>query len=219
MPREIYKPTVFVVDDDRQMRQSLTELLTALGYETRAFAGGSSFHRFYRTQMPGCLLLDVRMPEQDGLALYRQLLEEGKRLPVVFITAHADVSSAVAAMKTGAVEFLEKPFNRGILTQRVEQALTLDAQWRQRDAQFAAIDERIAQLSKTDRETLDMVMAGKSNKAMASKLLLTQRAVEMRRASLLRKLQVSCVAELIDLAVTHRIHSELRFAAEQRMLQ
>jgi FixJ family two-component response regulator len=219
MPTDICTPTVFVVDDDRQMRQSLTELLTALGYATRAFAGASSFHRFYRANMPGCLLLDVRMPEQDGLALYRQLLEEGKRLPVVFITAHADVSSAVAAMKTGAVEFLEKPFDRDVLTQRVEQALRLDAQWRQRDAQFAAIDERIAQLSETDRETLDMVLAGKSNKAMASKLFLTQRAVEMRRASLLRKLQVSCMAELIDLAVTHRILSELRFAGEQRMLQ
>jgi FixJ family two-component response regulator len=219
MPTDACKPTVFVVDDDRQMRQSLTALLAALGYETRAFAGASGFHRYYRAQMPGCLLLDLRMPEQDGLALYRQLLEEGKRLPVVFMTAHADVSSAVAAMKTGAVEFLEKPFDRNILTQRVEQALSLDAQWRKQEIQFSAIDERIARLSPTDRETLELVLVGKSNKAIASKLLLTQRAVEMRRASLLRKLQVSCIAELIDLAVTHRILSALRFATEQRILQ
>ncbi len=104
--------TVFVVDDDDEMRDSLATLLDVLGFAVRTFAGGSSFARFYRPEMPGCLVLDIRMPRQSGLELYEQLLREGKRLPVIFITAHADVSTAVAAMKTGAIEFLEKPFDR-----------------------------------------------------------------------------------------------------------
>src|SRR5215218_7956159 len=103
--------TVFVVDDDQEMRDSLRALLVILGFQVTAFATPGSFHRFYRSEMPGCLLLDIRMPRQTGLELYERLLEEGKRLPVIFITAHADVGTAVAAMKTGAIEFLEKPFD------------------------------------------------------------------------------------------------------------
>ncbi|HEX4148543.1 MAG TPA: response regulator, partial [Pirellulales bacterium] len=94
-----HPPTVFVVDDDRPMRESLQALLEALGLAVRAFGSAASFHRFYRPQMSGCLVLDMRMPVQDGLALYRQLLEEGKRIPVIFMTAHAEVSTAVDAMK------------------------------------------------------------------------------------------------------------------------
>ena len=105
-------PTVFVVDDDDEMRASLATLLDVLGFAVRTFSSASSFLRFYQAGMPGCLMLDIRMPRQTGLELYEQLLREGKRLPVIFITAHADVPTAVAAMKTGALEFLEKPFDR-----------------------------------------------------------------------------------------------------------
>jgi FixJ family two-component response regulator len=128
------KPTVFVVDDDEELRQSLCTLLEVLNFEVRAFGTPGSFHRYYRFDMPGCLLLDLRMPRQSGLELYKQLLHEGKRLPVIFITAHADVTSAVAAMKTGAIEFLEKPFDRETLLNRVLKALELDAEWRQEEA-------------------------------------------------------------------------------------
>jgi FixJ family two-component response regulator len=209
------KPTVFVVDDDRPMRESLVVLLEALGFAVRAFSLAGSFHRFYRARMSGCLLLDVRLPEQDGLSLYDQLLREGKRLPVIFITAHADVSTAVKAMKTGAIEFLEKPFDRKKLLSLVEKALALDTQWRQREADFAALDERIERLSVRERETLDLLLAGESNKTMAARLLLSERAVEMRRAGIMRKLQVRSLAELLDLAVSHRIFSDLRNAAGQ----
>ena len=170
----------------------------------------------YRAHMPGCLLLDVRMPVQDGLALFEQLHQEGKLLPVIFITAHADVTTAVAAMKTGAIEFLEKPFDRHTLVDRIQKALALDAKWRQQDADFIALQQRIGRLTDRDRETLELLLAGESNKMIAAKLFLTERAVEMRRASLMRRLQVNSLAELIDLTVTHRIHSELRCAAKQR---
>jgi FixJ family two-component response regulator len=210
-------PTVFVVDDDEQLRDSLCRLLEVLDFRVAAFSTPASFHRYFRADMPGCLLLDIRMPRQSGLDLYEQLLREGKRLPVIFMTAHADVSTAVAAMKTGAVEFLEKPFEREALVDRLHKALELDADWRRRDAEFAAIAERVDRLSQRDRDTLALIQAGDTNKAIAAKLSLTERAVEMRRSSIMRKLQVRSVAELIDLTATHRILADVRRAAAERL--
>lgn len=211
------KPTVFVVDDDRPMRESLVALLAALAYRVEAFAAPGAFQRHYRAEMPGCLLLDVQMPRQSGLELYEQLLREGKRLPVIFITAHADVSTAVAAMKTGAIEFLEKPFDRETLVDRVQKALQLDAEWRRRDAEFASLNERVARLTPREQETLALLQAGATNKAIASQLSITERAVEMRRSAIMRKLQVRSAAEVIDLSTTHRILAELRRAAAERI--
>jgi FixJ family two-component response regulator len=217
-PSDLSNPTVYVVDDDQQMRDSLCALLDVLGYQVAAFATPGSFHRFYRSEMPGCLLLDIRMPRQTGLELYELLLQEGKRLPVIFITAHADVSIAVAAMKTGAIEFLEKPFDRETLLDRVRKALTLDAEWRAGDARFEDLVDRVGRLSPRERETLAMIQAGESNKSMAVKLCLTERAVEMRRSAIMRKMQVHSVAELVDLIVTHRILAELREVAKTRIV-
>jgi FixJ family two-component response regulator len=209
------KPSVFIVDDDKQLLDSLVALLDALGFQVRPFSTPSSFVRFYRREMPGCLVLDIRMPGQSGLELYQQLLGEGKRLPVIFITADADVTTAVSAMKTGAIEFLEKPFDRHIFIDRIRKALALDAAWRQRDAQIAALDERISRLSHRETETLQLIRAGESNKSMAAKLLLTERAVEMRRSAIMRKLEVDSVAELLGLTITHRILTDLRQADAQ----
>jgi FixJ family two-component response regulator len=206
--------TLFVVDDDEQMRESLSDLLKALGFAVRAFGDPNAFLHHYRADMPGALLLDLRMPGMDGLQLYEHLLREKKPIPVIFITAHADVSSAVAAMKSGAIEFLEKPFDRHVLLDRVRKALALDARWRARQTEFAAIEGRIGRLSQRQRETLELLLAGESNKTMAARLLLTERAVEMRRASLMRTLRVGSLAELLDLAVTHRILTELHRAAD-----
>jgi FixJ family two-component response regulator len=203
-------PTVFVVDDDEGIRASLLALFDALGIAVRTFNSPGSFSRFYQPGMRGCLLLDIHMPRQSGLDLYEQLLQEGKRLPVIFITAHADVSTAVAAMKTGAVEFLEKPFDRHKLLGRVKAAIELDSKWRKHDAAFAKIKERIDRLNQRDRETLELLLAGESNKSMAAKLFLSERAIEMRRSTIMRKLEVQSLAEMMELAVTHRILNELR---------
>ena len=197
------------------MRSSLEALLNVLGFAVRTFPSAGTFSRFYTVNMPGCLVLDIRMPRQSGLELYEQLLREGKRLPVIFITAHADVPTAVAAMKTGALEFLEKPFDRDKLLERVNAAILLDAQWRAREADFIAVEERIDRLKQGERETLELVLAGESNKSMADKLFLTERAVEMRRSSIMKKLEVHSLAELLDLAVSHRIRNELRQAARE----
>src|SRR4029078_13359293 len=112
-------------------------------FEVRAFNSAAQFRQHYKAEMAGCLVLDVHMPRQNGISLYSQLLEEGKRLPVIFITGHADVTTAVAAMKTGAIEFLEKPFDRATLEDRLKKALAVDAQWRERDAGLAAMQARI----------------------------------------------------------------------------
>jgi len=208
-PKQAHQPTVFVVDDDHQMLDSLVALLTAMKFVARAFSSAESFHRFYDPSMPGCLVLDVKMPVQDGLELYEQLVREGKRIPVIFVTAHADVSMAVAAMKTGAIEFLEKPFERELLLDRVQKALSLDAKWRKREAEYRGLDDRIELLTKRERETLRLILAGVSNKAMASRLQISERAVEMRRAAIMQKLQTRSLAELVELAITHRILGEI----------
>lgn len=208
--------TVYVVDDDRPMLDSLVGLIRAMGFPAAGFGSGSDFQQFFRRELPGCLVLDVRMPVQNGLQLYEQLLREGKRLPVIFITAHADVTTAVAAMKTGAVEFLEKPFDRETLLALVRRALRLDNEWRTREADFAAIDARIARLNERDQETLQLILAGASNKTMATRLFISERAVEMRRAAIMRKLEVHSLAELLEIAITHRVLAEfgsLRAAA------
>ncbi len=211
--------TVFVVDDDGPLRKSLAALLEALELPVRTFASAAEFRAFYRPELPGCLLLDVRMPVQDGLQLYEQLLAEGKRLPVIFITAHADVSTAVAAMKSGAIEFLEKPFDRHTLIDRIRKALALDAEWRRGEARYTALEDRVRRLNERDRETLEMILAGEPNKVMAARLDISERAVEMRRASLMKKLEVDSLAELLEVAVTHRVLSELRTATARAELR
>lgn len=201
--------TVFVIDDDAPLRDSLVGLIAAMGFTVRAFPSADEFHRFYKRELPGCLILDVRMPVKSGLELYEQLIQEGKRLPVIFMTAHADVSTAVAAMKTGAVEFLEKPFDHETLRTRIERGIALDKEWRRQDSEFQAINERIARLNNRDNETLQLIIAGASNKLMASRLFISERAVEMRRAAIMRKLEVGSLAELLELTITHRVVAEV----------
>jgi FixJ family two-component response regulator len=213
--RDHHNPTVFIVEDDGPLLESLVALLEALEFQVRGFSSPSDFLRFYRAEMPGCLILDICMPPQNGLQLYEQLLRDDRRLPVIFMSAYADVTTAVSAMKLGAIEFIEKPFDRKVLVDLVHKALDLDSHWRARDAQIADIENRVARLSDRERETLRLIHAGESNKSMAAKLLLTERAVEMRRSAIMRKLQVNSVAELLGLTVTHRILTEFRQVATQ----
>ena len=194
------------------MRESLVALLAAMKLNVKAFGSAEEFREYYLPSMPGCLLLDIKMPDQDGLELYEQLLREDKRLPVVFITAHADVTTAVACMKTGAIEFLEKPFDRQVLLKLVEKALSLDATWRTREADYQAHDQRMRRLTPRERETLELILTGDSNKVMASKLQISERAVEMRRAAIMQKMQTRSLAELVERAIVHRILGDIQGA-------
>ena len=150
------------------------------------------------------------MPGESGIEMYADMVRCGRRLPVIFITAHADVTTAVTAMKTGAVEFLEKPFERSKLAELIDRALKLDAEWRQADQRFNELDQTIQKLSDNDRETLQLIFDGTTNKAMAAKLFISERAVELRRQRLMQRLGVRSVPELLELAITHRVLSELR---------
>lgn len=210
--------TVFVVDDDSDMRHSLEVLITALGHRVLTFCSAAQFRNHYKHTMPGCLLLDIHMPRQNGLEMYEQLLQAGSRLPVIFITAHADVSTAVAAMKTGAIEFLEKPFERDVLKDRLDKALSLDAKWRSEAAKLAIVEEKISSLSDRERETLQMIIEGLPNKVMASRQSVTERAIEMRRSRIMQKLGVRSLPELLNVTVTHRVMSEVFRLQSERQL-
>jgi two-component system response regulator TtrR len=202
--------TVFIVDDDVKMQNALLALVEAWGYAALAFRSGIQFCDYYRNEMPGCLLIDIHQPKQSGLELYAQWMQAGNRLPAIFMVAQADVSMAVAAMKFGAMEFLEKPVEHEVLADRLQRALTLDSQWRERDARFVRAESKMSKLTVRERETLQLIVEGCPNKAMASRFDLTERAIEMRRARIMRKLDVRSFAELLDVAVTYRVLSELR---------
>lgn len=202
-------PNVFVVDDDPDLRDSLLALLRALGYACCGFSSAEEFLTGYQ-QQPGCLVLDIHLGGRSGLELYEELLLRGDRLPVIFITAHASVSTAVAAMRTGAIDFLEKPFERSVLTDRISRALEIDARWRSSEDRYLELDRRIRTLNATDRETLDLILTGETNKSMAAQLFISERAVELRRQRLMQRLVVRNLAELLELTVSHRVLAEVR---------
>lgn len=194
-------PTVYVVDDDPDMRDSLHWLMRTVGLDVEVYPTASAFLEGFAPSGPGCLVFDVRMPGTSGLDLYEELVARGDGMPVIFITAYADVPMAVRALKSGAVEFVEKPFNRQMLLDRVQRAIKDDAERRRRLADRAALAHRFALLSDKEREVLDLVKTGQPNKAISAALGITPRAVEMRRASLMSKLGARSLAELLRLTI------------------
>lgn len=200
--------TIFVVDDDPDSRDSLVYLLQTVGLQVRAFASALEFLHAVSSDRPGCLVCDVRMPEISGLELFEQLTAAGYGLPVIFITAYADVPMAVRALKSGAAEFVEKPFNANTMLEKIQRALGEDRRRRQEAAVWNLFQTRLASLTDKERETLDFVLEGTPNKAIAGRLNVTERAVEMRRATLMKKLQARSVAELIRWVTEHELAAQ-----------
>lgn len=211
--RELPAPVVHIVDDDRDMRDSLAYLLRSVDLAVQVYATATEFLALYRPQQPGCLLFDVRMPDISGLELYERLVAQGVTVPVIFMTAYADVPMAVRALKSGAVEFLEKPFNRQMLLERVQRAIADDLARRQQGEQWDEFALRLSDLTERERNVLDLVLTGVPNKAIAAKLEITERTVELRRASLMKKLDVSSAVELIRLMTQFEMFSESRKSA------
>jgi FixJ family two-component response regulator len=195
--------TVYVVDDDDDMRDSLRWLLTTVGLRVEAFSSAEGFLRSPAPRGPGCLVLDVRMPGTSGLDLFEELARRGGTLPVIFITAFADVPMAVRALKSGAAEFVEKPFNRQTLMEKIQRAVRRDIETHRARAGRDAIRARFRSLTDKEREVLDAILDGEPNKAIAARLGVSTRAIEMRRASLMRKLAARSASELIRLAIEH----------------
>jgi FixJ family two-component response regulator len=196
-------PTVYIIDDDSDMRDSLSWLLKTVGLRSLSYPTAAGFLREFSPNGPGCVILDVRMPGTGGLELFEELLARGEGMPVIFITAFADVPMAVRAMKIGAAEFVEKPFNRQTLLEKVQRAIKQDIARRGRMAADEGVRARFARLTDKERKVLALIKDGLPNKEIAARLLITPRAVELRRSSLMRKLGVRTLAELLHLSIKH----------------
>lgn len=195
-------PTVYVVDDDEAMRDSLQWLLEAERLRVAAFASAEEFLAAFRPGLAGCLILDVRMPGMSGLELHDRLAERRCTLPVIFVTGHGDVPMAVSAIKKGAAEFIEKPFNDRDLLEMVERCLQLDAERRRQAGEVDSMRARLAELTPREREVMDQVIAGKLNKIIADELGISIKTVEVHRARIMEKTGARSVAELVQLVMT-----------------
>jgi RNA polymerase sigma factor (sigma-70 family) len=192
---------VHVVDDDGAVRDSLRWLIESVGLTARVYATGEQFLSEYDGGGPGCLVLDVRMPGLSGLELQDNLRRQDIRIPIIIVTAHADVPIAIRALKAGAMDFIQKPFSDQILLDRIRDAIERDREQRQVAAKRAAIAEQVAQLTPREREVMSLVVAGKANKVIASELGLSQKTVEVHRARVMRKMHADSVAQLVQLAL------------------
>jgi FixJ family two-component response regulator len=196
------EPTVFVVDDDQSVREALCWLLRVVNLKTEAYASTHEYLAACDPDRPGCLVLDVRMPEISGLQLQEMLAEHGFDIPVIMITGHGDVPMAVRAMKAGAVDFIQKPFNDQVLLERIQHALALDARRRQARAARRTARARLAMLSRREYEVLNLLVSGKPNKVIAAELGISVKTVEVHRSRAMAKMGAKSVAELATLRIT-----------------
>jgi two-component system, LuxR family, response regulator FixJ len=194
--------TVFVVDDDESARKSLTFLLRTDGLRSRAFGSAPAFLEQLTADQRGCVVTDVRMPQMDGIALFRRLRELDCRMPVIVITGHAEVPMAVQAMKAGACDFIEKPFESEVILQAVRRCLEKSRSLCTVDANRAAIEERLASLTMREHQVFMAVAAGKSNKDVALELKISPRTVEAHRSRMMSKMQAASVSDLVQMKLT-----------------
>lgn len=194
-------PTVFVVDDEEAVGDSIAMLLRTVGLATRVYRDARVFLQEYRPDMAGCLLLDVRMPKMSGLELQQVLAARNVTLPVIFITGHGDVPMAVEAMRAGAMDFIQKPFNDDELIRRVQKALEEDAHERELLQRREELERRWDDLTPREREIALRIADGQANKRVAAELDISARTVELHRARILQKMGVRSLAHLVRMMV------------------
>ena len=197
------KPTVHIVDDDPAVRDSLSLLAGSAGLRTATFASAKDFLDGYHPTQPGCLVLDMYMPGIGGLDLLEQWAHSQPPLPVIVLTGHGDVPAAVQAMKEGAMDFLQKPFDGEMLLQRIQDAIERDRVRRRNTSDRQALAVRVARLTPREREIMDLIVGGKANKVIAIDLNISERTVELHRARIMKKMQVKSLAELVQTAVIY----------------
>jgi RNA polymerase sigma factor (sigma-70 family) len=191
-------PTVFVVDDDNSTRELLVWLMKRSDLAVEAFPDARSFLDAFAAERPGCLVLDLNMPGMSGLDLQQHLKEQGVLLPVIFLSAGADIPKAVRAVREGAVDFIEKPFDYKRVVELVRQCLQRDRELRAGRERRKAVSDRLGQLTQREREVLDLVVAGKHNREIAEALDISIKTVEAHRARLMEKLGVGSLVELVQ---------------------
>ncbi|WP_129644565.1 response regulator transcription factor [Peristeroidobacter agariperforans] len=196
------KPTIYIVDDDDGMRRALSVLMSTVGYNAVTFERAAEFLQKLDPNQPGCLVLDVRMPEMSGLEVQQQLNRSGSMLPVILITGHGDIPMAVQAMKDGAFDFLQKPFRDQDLLDRINGALKQDAENRETVERHADLKRRSESLTPREREVMALVVDGRANKVIAIDLGLSERTVEIHRANVMEKMQARSVAHLVKMHLT-----------------
>jgi len=193
------RPVVFIVDDDAAVRRSLRLLLDTVGLHSECYPSAVRFLEAYDENRCGCLLLDVRMPSMSGLDLQARLTERGSTLPIIFLTANADVPLAVRAMQAGAFDFLEKPFNDQELIDRVHLALERDARSRRESRGRDEVRGTLGRLTPREREVLELIVEGQANKIVAARLGISERTVEIHRARVMGKMEAASLAHLVRL--------------------
>lgn len=198
MPSDI---TVFIVDDDAGVRESLKFMVESVGHQVEVFENARTMIDRCREPVAGCLVADLRLPGMSGLDMFDQLLEMGVDLPTIIITGHGDVTAAVRALKAGAIDFVEKPFSDQALLDRVDAALSIDADHRATAESLASIQERFGQLTPRERQVMASVVEGKLNKQIANDLGLSHKTIEVHRAHVMDKMAASSLAELVRMAV------------------
>jgi len=193
-------PTVFIIDDDRGMRQAVQDLVESVGLRAESFATGQEFLNRQPTSDPSCLVLDVRLPQMSGLDFQRRLTEIGMQIPIIFITAHGDVPMSVRALKSGAVEFLTKPFRDQDLLDAIQQALQRDRAAREQQVEVDGLLGRYQALTAREREVMGLVVSGMLNKQIASEIGASEATVKIHRGNVMQKMQAGSLIELVRIA-------------------
>jgi FixJ family two-component response regulator len=199
-----FDPIVFVVDDDEAVRSSIALLVRSLSLRAETFASAQEFLDDFDAEQPGCIVLDVRMPGMSGLELQETLAEMGAIIPIIFITAHGDVPMAVGALKGGAMDFIQKPFRDQDLIDKIQAALSRDAENRDSVARCESIESRIGLLTPREREVMELVVEGKANKVIAAELGLSERTVEIHRGRVMTKMLADSLPHLVEMALLVR---------------
>jgi len=192
--------TVFIIDDDRGMRQAIHDLVESVGLRAESFTTGEEFLGRKHIGRPSCLVLDVRLPQMSGLDFQRRLAESGLRIPIIFVTAHGDIPMSVKALKSGAVEFLTKPFRDQDLLDAIQQALEWDGIAQKEQAEVADLQKRHHALTLREREVMTLVVSGMLNKQIASEIGASEATVKVHRGNVMHKMQAASVVDLVRMA-------------------